>query len=184
MVAMPLAGAMDLGASTMQGVNASLTTALQGGTPMAMSRTRIQRATSSRGAVEPFNAERALAHALLQLTALSPAGRRWRGRGSRGRATATRGAALMCGDCLDDFFVLPNSQMTLLTLRGILLLQSSEFALLFEALKAGRSVGLESLSPGVCLHWAHICCASCPRHSLAKEPQSTFCAAYLHAHEP
>lgn len=166
---MPIAGAIDLGAHTMQGVNASLTTAFQGSTLEVAHRRRIQRAVSSTGAVVPFDLERALAHALLKLTVMSPEGTKRRvwplthSNKKRQRLSLTAGEGQ-----LDTVSILPNGQVVMLTSRGIMLLQAPEYvAMLQQMQQVGGVISLDSLGPGT---YPCLCtmCLSLSFHSQAR----------------
>jgi hypothetical protein len=152
-VTMPLAGAMDLGASTMQGVNASLTSAIHGRNACVLDRTRMQRAVEPSGALAPFDMKRALGHALLQLTMSSANLRRkpqllasLSQRKPRPRMNA---AAVGGGHQLDQFFMVPDGKVVLLTNQCILVLSATEFAKVFQILHDTGMLYADGLAAGV-----------------------------------
>jgi hypothetical protein len=153
-VAHPVAGVMDLGASAMQGVNASLTQALQGGRACIVARERCQRALAPSGAVAPYDIERALGHALLQLSMLAPDNRKGRAASlftssSRRRARARENAATL-GDSqqLDCYFLVPDARIALLTDLCIMVLLAPEFANVVQIAQETGMVMAEGLSAG------------------------------------
>lgn len=146
---MPIAGAMDLGAHTMQGVNASLTTALQGSTLALTHRRRIQRAASSTGAVVPFDLERSLAHALLKLTVMSPEGSKRRLWPPSGQTKKQHRLSLSGEGQLDNVFILPNGQVVMLTSQGIMLLRAPEYVAMFQQMQRAGALSLDGIGPGV-----------------------------------
>ena len=156
-VTMPVAGLMDLGASTMQGVNATITSALHGKSSCVVARARPQRALQASGAVGPFSAERALGHALLQLTVLqqeATAGkrsafrvlsrRRRRARANAAELESARGDGGR-GHQLDCFFVVPGGKVVMLTTQCILGLHAPDFPALLANAQAERA---GALAPG------------------------------------
>ena len=149
-VMMPTAGVMDLAASTMQGVNASLTTALQGSTLAVTQRRRIQRAVSATGAVVPFDLERSLAHALLKLTVMSPEGSKRRLWPISGQSKKHQRLSLTTGEGqLDNVFILPNGQVIMLTSQGLMLLRAPEYVAMFQQMQRAGALTLDGIGPGV-----------------------------------
>ena len=152
-VMMPIAGAMDLGAHTMQGVNASLTTAFQGSTLALTQRRRIQRAVSATGAVVPFDLERSLAHALLKLTVMSPEGSKRRLWPISEQSKKHQRLSLTAGEGqLDNVFILPNGQVIMLTSQGLMLLRAPEYVAMFQQMQRAGALTLDGIGPGACRH--------------------------------
>jgi vacuolar protein sorting-associated protein 13A/C len=151
-VAMPVAGALDLGASTFQGFNASLTTAIHGRDACIVQRTRMQRAVAPSGAVGSWDLDRALGHALLQLTNLAPEARAHSLYRSLDRR---RGSHKPVEQQLDCYFLLPGFFVAMLTDQYIMQLKSEEFGRVREVSRRTGTVNTTELSAGMpvlCLH--------------------------------
>ena len=144
LAAMPVAGVLDLGASTFQGVNASLTSAIHGRT-CVVQRTRIQRSVAPSGAVGAWDGERALGHALLRLTMASPESRTRQLLRKLGRRNAQSKPSDQQLDC---FFMLPGQSVVMLTNQCILLLRSEEFGRVFEVARVSGKIDTDELVAG------------------------------------
>jgi hypothetical protein len=172
-IVQPLAGAMDLGASAMQGVNASLTSALSSSRACAVERVRVQRALAPSGGVAPFDVGRALGHALLQLSMLAPENVKGRaglfGNASRRKQRARESAASITdAHRLDRYFLVPNSRVALLTNQCIMVLSAPQFADVAQVAQETGMVLTEGLIAGA---RRQLPCAICHRYVFRQAEQ-------------